>query len=194
MPRPLRITATVVAVLAVVGALFWVGVLIGSGSGTSADPNASSADSAQTTPPATLNPSAAVPATATATVPTPSSGLGVTAWDALAVGDCIAPFVSAWESTFTTVDCATPHAARLVARASFNADPAAAYPGDLAITEGLAITCTDPTVLSPELVAAAPDLLWQASYPASADAWAAGQRDYFCFVARPAGEPLPAVG
>lgn len=194
MPRPLRITATVVAVLAVVGALFWVGILIGSGSNTSADPNASATDSEHTTTPATLDPSATASATAPTVVPTPSSSLGVTAWDALAVGDCITPFVSAWESTFTTVDCATPHSARLVARASFNSDPAAAYPGDLAITEGLAITCTDPTVLSPELVAAAPDLLWQASYPTSADQWAAGQRDYYCFVARSAGEPLPAVG
>jgi len=193
-PRPLRITGLIVAVIAVVGALFFLGVFLATGSLGLTGQTSEMTERSSTDAPTPADSRPASPSTAAVPGQASPAEFGVRGWEDLVVGDCVSPFVSAWEASFTTVDCAGPHSARLLARASYNDDPAAAYPGELAITEGLALTCTDPAVLTPELLASSPDLQWQASYPPTADQWAAGQRDYFCIVARPGGELLPAVG
>ena len=157
-------------------------------------------DSADVGP--TSTPTASVTPTPTATAestPTPTSestaatgplAAGVHPWTALRGGECLNPFGSPWDETFTVVDCASPHAAQLIARVSLNPDPAAAYPGEAAITSQLNLACTAPTVLDFAAAAAYPDVQWQASYPVSDAQWAEGQRDYSCFISRSSGEPL----
>lgn len=115
---------------------------------------------------------------------------GVHPWTELRGGECLDPFTSPWDESFTVVDCAAPHAAQLIARVSLNPDPAAAYPGEAAITSQLNLACTAPTALDFAAAAAYPDVQWQASYPVSDAQWAAGQRDYSCFISRSSGDPL----
>jgi hypothetical protein len=125
-----------------------------------------------------------------AAAPAGPAAVGVHPWTELAGGECLDPYSSPWEETFTVVDCAAPHAAQLIERASINADPAAAYPGEAAITAQLNLACTAPTALDLAAASAFTAIQWQASYPVTAEQWAAGQRDYFCFISRSSGEPL----
>jgi len=115
---------------------------------------------------------------------------GVHPWTELRGGECLDPFGSPWEETFTVVDCAAPHAAQLITRVSLNPDPAAAYPGEAAIVSQLNLACTAPAVLDYAAASTYPDIQWQASYPVSDAQWAEGQRDYSCFITRSSGEPL----
>jgi hypothetical protein len=131
---------------------------------------------------------AAPPAPAVETTgPAPA---GIQPWTRLRGGECLDPFGSPWDETFTVVDCAVPHAAQLISRVSLSADPAAAYPGEAAITAQLNLACTAPSVLDFAAAGAYPDVQWQASYPVSAEQWAAGQREYSCFITRSSAEPL----
>jgi hypothetical protein len=123
----------------------------------------------------------------------PASGplaAGPRPWTELRGGECLDPFGSPWDETFTVVDCAAPHAAQLIARASLNPDPAAGYPGEAAITSQLNLACTAPTVLDFAAASAYPDVQWQAAYPVSAEQWVAGVREYSCFISRSSGEAL----
>ena len=115
---------------------------------------------------------------------------GVHPWTELRGGECLDPFGSPWEETFTVVDCAAPHAAQLITRVSLNPDPAAAYPGEAAIVSQLNLACTAPTLLDYAAASTYPDIQWQASYPVSDAQWAEGQRDYSCFITRSSGEQL----
>jgi cytoskeletal protein RodZ len=125
-----------------------------------------------------------------AAAPTGPAAAGVHPWNELRGGECLDPFGTPWDETFTVVDCAAPHAAQLISRVSLNADPAAGYPGDAAITAQLNLACTAPTVLDFAVASAYPDVQWQASYPVSEAQWAAGQREYSCFISRSSGEKL----
>lgn len=144
-----------------------------------------------------------VSATPTATEPTPTPTVapepaaatgpvaaGVHPYTELRGGECLDPFGSPWDEAFTVVDCAAPHAAQLISRVSLSTDPAAAYPGEAAITAQLNLACTAPTVLDFAAAAAYPDVQWQASYPVSDAQWAEGQREYSCFITRSSGEKL----
>ncbi|SMG27980.1 septum formation family protein [Agreia pratensis] len=161
-------------------------------------------DEAQTAAP-TSGPTASTSATPAAATPTPTptapepaaaptgpAAAGVHPWNELRGGECLDPFGTPWDETFTVVDCAAPHAAQLIARVSLNPDPAAVYPGEAAITSQLNLACTAPTVLDFAAASAYPDVQWQASYPVSEAQWAAGQREYSCFVSRSSGEKFTA--
>jgi hypothetical protein len=63
-------------------------------------------------------------------------------------------------------------------------------PGEAAITAQLNLACTAPSVLDFAAAGAYPDVQWQASYPVSEAQWAAGQREYSCFISRSSAEPL----
>ena len=144
--------------------------------------------SATATPTVTADPTP--PPTPEPAAETGPVSAGAHPWTELRGGECLDPFGSPWDETFTVVDCAAPHAAQLIARVSLNPDPAAAYPGEAAITSQLNLACTAPTVLDFAAAAAYPDVQWQASYPVSDAQWAEGQRDYSCFISRSSGEPL----
>lgn len=146
------------------------------------------------TPTASVTPTATVEAAPTPTpepvVATGPAAVGVHPWTELRGGECLDPFGSPWDETFTVVDCGAPHAAQLIARVSLGDDPAAAYPGEAAITAQLNLACTAPSVLDFAAASAYPDVQWQASYPVSDAQWAAGERAYSCFITRSSGEQL----
>jgi hypothetical protein len=153
----------------------------------------SSTSSATATPTATPTATAEVTPTTPpepADIATGPAAAGVHPWTELRGGECLDPFGSPWDETFTVVDCAAPHAAQLISRVSLNTDPASAYPGEAAITAQLNLACTAPSVLDFAAAGAYPDVQWQASYPVSEAQWAAGQREYSCFISRSSAEPL----
>ncbi|WP_157078947.1 septum formation family protein [Herbiconiux solani] len=207
-PRALVIAAAAVG-LAVVVALFFIGMRIGQGGVTgrslvSTAPTATASESAVPTATPTLTPAPAASAS-----PTPAAGAtgaaastgadavpagpaapGVHEWDELGGGECFTGFTSPWEQRFTVVDCASAHTAQLVSTGLFAEDAAAAYPGEAELVSRLNLLCTAPTALAYDAAGALPDVQWQASYPADAAAWSAGDRRYSCFFSRTSGEPL----
>ncbi len=184
------IAGSLVAVLALVG-LFLVGTRL----------------------PALLGPAPAVAVSKTPTpAPTPTAtavagpvAVGVHKWSELRGGECLSPFTTVWAETFTVVDCASPHPAQMVFRATFPPTAAAAatpapsvtavpggYPGLAALQAQINVLCTAPGVINLAAAGAYTDVQFQASYAANADEWKNGQHDYFCFVMRKSGDPLTA--
>jgi len=130
----------------------------------------------------------------TAPVPAPPAvgpvAAGTYAWNELLGTECLEPFVTPWAEEFTVVDCATPHAAQLVARGIFAAEAFAEYPGAAELQARINLLCTSPTSVNYGAAGALSDIEVSASYPASAEQWDAGEREYFCFLTRSSGEPL----
>ncbi len=142
---------------------------------------------------------AATPTPTTTPTPTPTPTPTSTAgpqlagtydWSDLRGGECINPFTSAWQQKFTVVDCAVPHGAQVMSRGSLSDDPAAAYPGQDAIKQQLNLLCQQPANFNSAILAAYPDVVWQADYPVNAAQWQAGLRDYYCFVSRSSSLPI----
>lgn len=144
----------------------------------------------------TLGPSPAVVASPDpdATAPAlPATGPlppGDHSWDAMRGGECVEPFESAWQDRYAVVDCATPHAAQLVARATFLESEGAAYPGPEELEARTPELCTAPTAIDYAAVGGITDLQVLASFAADEAEWAEGHRDYFCFAHRSSGEKL----
>jgi len=115
---------------------------------------------------------------------------GTHRWDALLGGECLASFPGAWAERYTVVDCATPHPAQLVDR-GWLPDPATpGYPGQAALQAQMSVLCSAPGVIDLAAAAQYSDAQIQASYPATAAQWDAGDHWYYCFVTRSSGEPL----
>ncbi len=115
---------------------------------------------------------------------------GTYAWNELLGTECIEPFASAWEEEFTVVDCATPHTAQLVSRGIFADEAFAPYPESIELQARINLLCTSPTSVNYAAAGALSDVAVSASYPATAEQWDAGEREYFCFLTRSTGEPL----
>lgn len=125
--------------------------------------------------------------------PTSTSGpqlAGTYDWFDLRGGECVNPWVSAWQQKFTVVDCSVPHGAQVMSRGTLGDDPAAGYPGAEAITQQLNLLCQVPANFNSAILGAYPDVVWQANYPVNAAQWSAGMRDYYCFVSRSSSEPI----
>jgi hypothetical protein len=125
-------------------------------------------------------------------------------WDELLGGECLDPYPGPWAEQFTVVDCAAPHPAQLVARGTF-AEPAATatepsappveapasvYPGAAALQAQINLLCTTPKVIDYAAAGKYTDIQFEASYPATDQQWADGDREYYCFVSRKSGEPI----
>ena len=54
------------------------------------------------------------------------------------------------------------------------------------------LLCTAPGVIDVKAVSGMADLQVQGAYPATAEQWDAGARDYYCFASRSSGEKLTA--
>jgi hypothetical protein len=115
---------------------------------------------------------------------------GVYRWDKLLGRECVDPYVSPWEQSFTVVDCGVGHHAQLTSKGAFAGDAAAAYPGEAALKAQLNLLCTAPAALNLGAAGGYPDLQFQASYPATDASWAKGDRFYYCFVSRSGGDVL----
>ena len=112
-------------------------------------------------------------------------------WSDLQGGECLSAFENAWQQEYDVVDCAQPHAAQLVEKASLSDDPAAAWPGSDALRDQTGVLCTAPTAVDLAAAATLSDVQFVASWPTTAEEWAA-DRSYSCFVSRAGGEPLTA--
>jgi len=136
------------------------------------------------------------PAPAVVADPTPSASAGPVVgpvapgeyyWDQLLGGECIAPFTSPWEDTFTVVDCTQPHPAQLVLKGTFPATDDPAYPGVDALQALAASLCAVPTVIDYAAAASANDIQVLSSFAADEADWTAGNRTFYCFVNRTGG-------
>ena len=112
------------------------------------------------------------------------------AWDQLAGGECLAPYTSPWAEDFTVVDCASKHPAQLLQRGVFGPDDSSAYPGVKALQAKSVTLCSASKLLDFDAAGAYRDLQVAASYAVTNQEWAAGHRDYFCFVSRASGEDI----
>lgn len=140
----------------------------------------------------------ATPTASPSPTPTPTPAPEVTAmqppgehpWNALFGGECLQPYVSPWEESFTVSGCAAAHGAQLVHRGSFGGDAATVFPGEAALAAQMNLLCSAPGVLDLAAAGAYPDLQMQGSYPITEEQWADTSRNYYCFVSRSSAEPL----
>jgi hypothetical protein len=117
---------------------------------------------------------------------------GVHAWNQLLGTECLQPFASAWEEQYTVVDCAEPHAAQLVYRGRFEESALDPYPGVDGLQSRMNLLCANPTNVDYGAASLYSDIQVSASFAGTADAWAEGNRDYYCFVHRASGQPFAA--
>ena len=76
-------------------------------------------------------------------------------------------------------------------RGSFAADNGV-FPGEPELAAQINTLCSAVGVIDLTAAAAVTDVQVQGSYPVTAEQWRAGDRNYYCFVSRSSGEPLPA--
>lgn len=169
--------AIVVAVLAIV-ALFLIGQKIG----------ASHVSAAPTTAPTSRPTSTTAPSTLADTGPVAP---GVHAWDTLRGGECIQPFSSPWQVSFTTVDCTKDHAAQLLLKGTLPDAKGSKYPSASAMQAEITPLCSAPTVMNYSAAGAVTDAQLAMSYPATEADWNKGDRTFYCFVTRASGGTLP---
>jgi hypothetical protein len=169
-------------IVLLLAALFFISRSFNTASGDpTTDPSAASAPTAARTV-------TAAPAEPAAEV-TPAGPLaaGTHSYADLQGGECFSTFESAWQQDYEVADCAQPHVAQLTRLGTLDGD---AYPGADVLQSQMNLLCTGSDALDRQAAAAYPDVQLLASYPADADAWAAGDRTYSCFVNRSGGEAL----
>ncbi|CAN5158979.1 hypothetical protein BH11ACT4_BH11ACT4_07210 [soil metagenome] len=142
------------------------------------------------------------PAIAVSASPTPSATPGPRPvgpvapgdyhWDQLLGGECLKPFQSAWEDTYTVVDCTAPHPAQLVFRGTFTDPASATYPGLAELQKRMTLLCTPATIINYGVAGAIQDIQVQASFAPEESDWDNGNHDYYCFVNRSGGGDLTA--
>lgn len=111
-------------------------------------------------------------------------------WDELLGGECLLPWESAWQDTYTVVDCAIPHPAQMVYRGEFDDGANDVYPGIEALQARINLLCTPPTIINYANAGTATDIQVTASFAVDEEDWNDGNRTYFCFVNRASGENL----
>lgn len=117
---------------------------------------------------------------------------GTYQWNELAGGECLEPFVSAWEQEYTVIDCAQPHAAQLLTIGQFDDAASDPYPDAEQLASRAAQACSTDSVIDFSAAQSFGDLEVVASFAATADEWDAGNRDYSCFVTRAGDDALTA--
>ena len=178
----LWVAGALVAVLALI-AIFALGTRIPTvlGPAPGAEPSPSATPSATPSPLPTERPIGPV-------------APGDYAWDEVWGGECLEPYVDAWQEEYTVVDCAEPHGGQLVRRAALPLPEGALeqgpFPGEEALAAQMGLLCSAPGVLDLVAAGAFNDVQVQGSFPATEEQWQAGEQDYFCFVSRSSGELL----
>ncbi|WP_158270312.1 hypothetical protein [Mycetocola zhujimingii] len=191
LPPVVKWVALGLAVVLVFVALFFLGTRLPSLFGSSGSTPAAAATTTTATPTETPSPT---PTPTTPPVETVAAigpvAPGEHKWNALLGGECLEPYTTPWAEKFAVVDCATAHAAQMVFTAPVTSDPAAAYPGEAEIAAEISLWCSAPGVLDSAAAGAYSDLQVQGTYPVSAEQWAEGERNYYCFISRSTGEAL----
>ncbi|MCS5715764.1 septum formation family protein [Herbiconiux sp. CPCC 205716] len=192
--RTVRLTVVGAVLLAVVvvAALFVVGLRVGQ-SGAAGETSAQDARSTPfVTPSPSPTPSSSPTPAAPALPPAPTAlaAPGEHPYSALFGGECLGAFDSPWAETFSVVDCAAAHPSQLTTRALFPEPAGAPYPGEAALASRMNLLCTAPTAVNAVAAPDVADLRWQASFPATTEAWDAGDRVYQCFFTTASGAPL----
>ena len=111
-------------------------------------------------------------------------------WDRLLGGECLGAYPGPWARSYTVVDCAAAHPAQLVYRGRFPDPATPGYPGEAALQAQMSVLCSAPGVIDLAAASQYRDAQIQASYPATAAQWDAGDHWYYCFVSRSSKEPL----
>lgn len=132
----------------------------------------------------------AAPSAGAPVVPTAPQPVGDHAWSTLFGGECVSPFASAWQASYTVVLCSQPHAAQLVGRGVLPDAASAPYPGLDALIATTGQLCRAPTVVDYSVAGGAKDIEISTSFAADAADWDAGNRTYYCFVSRLGGGEL----
>ena len=180
MPRPqkilLWIAGALVACLALI-ALFLLGMRIGQ-----------SSTAAEQAAVPTSTPSATIPSEPVATAGPVAPGDH--SWDELLGGECLTLYESPWQDTHTVVDCADAHTAQMLSRVTLPDAAGAPYPEPAVLQSAITGACAATTVLDYGAAGAADDIQLEASYPATAEQWDAGERTTYCFVTRAGGGDL----
>jgi hypothetical protein len=193
----LWVGGVLLAVLALIG-LFFLGIklpeLFGSAPAPASDTRgsattASASVSPSPTPSETPSPSPSAPPVTEVAAVGPLAP-GTHSWEKLRGGECLTGYETPWAEEFTVVDCAVPHPAQMVHRGVFGPGDASAYPGIDALQAQINLLCSAPTVIDFAAAGAYNDIRVAGSFAATSQEWAAGHRDYFCFVTRGSGEPL----
>ncbi len=119
---------------------------------------------------------------------------GVWWWDELLGGECLEPYVDAWQDEYTVVDCAEPHGGQLVAKLPVplpeDVTEYGPWPGEEALASQVAIQCGGRGVVNLEAASEWEDVQQQGAFAVTAEQWDAGFTDFLCFVSRASGEPL----
>ena len=115
---------------------------------------------------------------------------GVYAFDELLGTECITPYTSPWEEEYTVVACDEPHLAQMVAVGAFDDAADEAYPGGEELDSRINQLCTSNEIIDYDAAGEFDDIQIAGSYPATAEAWDAGDRTYYCFVTRESGDTL----
>lgn len=115
---------------------------------------------------------------------------GTWAWNQLFGGECIDPFPGAWAESFDVVDCATPHAAQLVAVGDLAELSGGVFPG---VDQAATLTetaCSAEGVLDLTLAGVYPNLQVSVAYAPTQEQWDAGETSYYCFVSLADATPI----
>jgi hypothetical protein len=176
------VAAALVAALALAG-LFFIGTQL------SETPPAAQATKAPTAAPTPV-PSAPAEAPASPVAALGPVAPGVYEWKELLGTECLEPFVSAWESEYTVVDCGTPHGGQLVYRGRFDDSAIDAFPGLEALQARMNLLCSSPENIDYAAASQFDDIQISSSFAGTEEDWTSGNRNYFCFVSRSSGEPL----
>jgi hypothetical protein len=115
---------------------------------------------------------------------------GTWAWNQLYGGECVDPFPGAWAESFDVVDCATPHAAQLVAVGDLADGTGGTFPG---VDQAAALSntaCSAQGVLDLATAGAYPNIQVSVAYPVTQEQWDSGETSYYCFVSLADAAPI----
>ncbi|MGA1813239.1 septum formation family protein [Frondihabitans sp. 4ASC-45] len=188
--RILLFVGIAVAFIVVLAALFFFGRVLAGGSDSTAAPIATATPKATATSTSTATPKASSTPTPKATAASGLAAPGVHPYTELGGGECLSAFTDAWQSSYTVVDCGTPHVAQLVYVGALDGAAGSTYPGAAALEAQVSPQCQSDKAINLSAAQAYTDVQVSDSFPSTAEEWAAGSRTFYCFVNRTGGEQL----
>ena len=102
--------------------------------------------------------------------------------DTLRPGDCLQVYPSKWADAYPVVDCSARHIAQLTSKGVLPQPAGAPCPGTKELDAQVGDLCAAPGLNWHWVAIWGEDVMTDLRYPATAAAWAAGDRRYDCFV------------